>query len=133
MTYLLDTSICVEVLRGRHPGLIERLSRTEAGEACMSVVVQCELRYGAAKSQHPSREAARLDALESAVPVVALGPQTAAAYGAIRAKLEKRGESIGPLDTLIAAHALALGLILVSDNTREFKRVPGLKVENWLR
>jgi len=97
----------------------------------MSVVTFLELTYGACKSQRVVENLARLEQLERVVPAQPLDAQVARDYGRIRADLEQKGALIGAYDLLIAAHALSLGLTLVTNNVREFRRVPGLKVENW--
>jgi tRNA(fMet)-specific endonuclease VapC len=101
-------------------------------DVCTSIVVAAELRYGSAK-KNSSRLTAQLDAVLGAIEVLALEAPIDAVYGMIRARLEQTGQPIGANDLLIAAHALALGLIVVTDNEREFSRVDNLRVENWLR
>jgi len=129
--YLLDTNILSSLIK--HPtGPVTRRIRA-VGEAalCTSIVVACELRYGAAKKGSPvltERVGALLDALE----ILPLGPGVDTEYARIRSHLEAQGLPIGANDLLIAAHACAEGLILVTDNEREFSRVPGLRVENWM-
>ena len=98
----------------------------------MSAVTLAELRFGIAKSNHRKRAATNLNLLTSKVGVVAFDDKAADQYGELRALLERRGLPIGPLDTLIAAHALSLRWTLATHNTREFRRVPGLDVEDWL-
>jgi len=98
----------------------------------MSSITLAELRFGVAKSEQPKRAGSNLRVLLSKVSVVPFDEQATTHYGDLRARLEKRGTPIGPLDTLIAAHALSLGYVLVTHNAREFRRVPGLKIEDWL-
>ncbi|HVA65194.1 MAG TPA: type II toxin-antitoxin system VapC family toxin [Terriglobales bacterium] len=131
MTYLLDTDLCLAVMRRRAPELRERFARLVRGEAAISVVTYGELRYGANKSRQPEQAAASLAEFVSLVPVAALDASAGAEYGRIRAVLEARGQIIGNNDLWIAAHAAALQLVLVTYNQREFSRVPGLKVEDW--
>lgn len=130
--YLLDTNVISDNIRNPR-GTAARRAR-EAGNArlCTSIIVAAELRYGAAKARSPqltTKVAAVLEGLE----VVALQPPVDEVYGQLRAELERNGNLIGPNDLLIAAQAVALGLTLVTDNEREFSRVPGLRIENWLR
>jgi tRNA(fMet)-specific endonuclease VapC len=97
----------------------------------MSVVTYLELVYGALKSQHPRENLAQIEHLRGLIPVLPLETDAAIRYGRLRAELERKGTLIGALDMLIASHALALGLTLVTNNVREFGRVPRLTVENW--
>ena len=129
--YLLDTNICVYWLNTRHPRIVERLGAVPTGALGMSVVTWGELQFGAAKSRQPAVAQRNLDALAEAVPPLALSMDVAQHYGELRATLERKGTPIGANDLWIAAHALAEGWTLVTNNTREFKRVPKLKLENW--
>lgn len=129
--YLLDTNICVYVIRKRPESVYRRLSNIDERGVAISVVTAFELEVGALRSQgkHYS-EAVRLFIAE--LPVLPLEDSARAAYGQLRTTLERRGEIIGAYDMLIAAHALALNATLVTNNEKEFKRVKGLKVENWV-
>jgi tRNA(fMet)-specific endonuclease VapC len=98
----------------------------------ISTITLAELEYGAAKSQQPKKNREALEQFISPLEVAAFDREATAAYGKIRAALEKRGSPIGSMDMLIAAHALSLGVTLVTNNEREFRRVPGLPVENWI-
>ena len=131
MKYLLDTNVCVDYLNGRFPQVARRIHRSAPEDLCLSSIVIAELRYGADKSGKPSRNHERLDVLTNEMPGRDFDSAAASIYGKVRATLEKKGQPIGPNDMLIAAHALSLGLVLVSDNLGEFKRVRGLKIENW--
>lgn len=131
--YLLDTNICIYIRQRRPPEVLARFEKLKAGEAVLSVITYGELLYGAAKSQHRAVALARLTELVSFLPVLAMPENAAHEYGRIRAGLEARGETIGGNDLWIAAHAKAAGLVLVTNNEREFKRVPGLKLQNWSR
>ena len=128
--YLLDTNIVSDLVRDPHGAVARRIARVGEGTVCTSIVVACELRYGAAKKGSP-----RLSAqLESILEVLAVLPLAAGAdrhYGEIRAHLERDGRPIGANDLLIAAHARAAGLRLVTRNVEEFSRVPGLTVVTW--
>lgn len=130
--YALDTDTCIHALNGRHPALVAKIDRQRAGRVVVSPIVLGELRYGVARSTRPSDAGARVAALLEVVRPVPLDHAVAADYGAIRAELEARGKVICNNDLWIAAHARALGLVLVTHNTREFSRVPGLKLEDWV-
>jgi tRNA(fMet)-specific endonuclease VapC len=129
--YLLDTNVCVDYLTGRFPSVVERVRRSSPDELCVSSVVAAELRYGAEKSAHRRQNHARLEVLLTDMPVVDFDARAASAYGRLRTELERAGAVIGPNDMLIGAHSVSLGLVLVTDNTREFGRIKGLRVENW--
>lgn len=131
MKYLLDTNVCVDYLNGRYPAVTRAIQRSAPDDLCVSSVAVAELRYGAEKSAHRRRNHARLDVFLAEIACVDFDRAAGSVYGRVRAGLESRGALIGPYDLQIAAHALSLGLVLVSDNTRELRRVRGLKVENW--
>ena len=131
--YLLDTNICIYIRRHRPPEVLAHFQRLKVGEAAISVITSGELRYGAEKSQQRARAIQQLEELATLLPVLPLPESAAHTYGAIRRQLEARGETIGNNDLWIAAHAKAAELILVTNNEREFKRVPGLKVQNWAK
>ena len=129
---MLDTNAVSDVVKRPHGGVARRLANLLPGQVAISVVVEGELRYGIAKASAVSIER-RVDALLSSVLVADITPAVARRYGEIRAALERRGTPIGMNDLWIAAHALEYGVVLVTDNEAEFRRVPGLRVENWLR
>lgn len=131
MQYLLDTNACVDYLTGRYPAVAEHIRRSSSADLSVGSIVAAELRYGAEKSQHPARNHARLDVLLGEIRCIDFDLAAAAAYGALRAALERRGRPIGAHDMLIAAHAISAEAVLVTDNLREFERVKGLTVENW--
>ncbi len=130
--YLLDTNICIYIKKQRPPAVLAHFEKLKAGEALLSVITYGELLYGAAKSQQRTQALNALQELTSLLPVLPLPEEAAEHYGQIRAALEAKGEIIGGNDLWIAAHAKAAGLIVVTNNEREFKRVKGLKVENWV-
>jgi tRNA(fMet)-specific endonuclease VapC len=130
--YLLDTNICIYVRRHRPTEVLARFRRLKSGDAAISTVTWGELLYGAEKSQHRKAMMLGWEEFSASIPILPLVPQVGAAYGGIRAALESKGTTIGNNDLWIAAHAKALGLTLVSNNTREFERVPGLKLQNWV-
>jgi tRNA(fMet)-specific endonuclease VapC len=129
--YLLDTNICIYIRQKRPEQVLRRFRKLRPGEAVLSVITYGELLYGAAKSAHRAEARERLRELVHFLPAVALPETAAETYGALRADLESKGEMIGNNDLWIAAHALAAGLTLVTNNEREFRRVRGLKIQNW--
>ena len=129
--YLLDTNILSNLIRDPAGSVARRIAQKGEETVCTSIVVACELRFGAGKKQSASLQA-RVEELLTVLDVLALDVDTDFHYAEIRAKLESAGTPIGPNDLLIAAHARSLDLVLVSANIKEFSRVPGLSVENWL-
>jgi tRNA(fMet)-specific endonuclease VapC len=129
--YLLDTNVAVDYLTGRYPAVAERLRSLVPEDVAISSVAVAELRYGADTSSRQNENHARLDAFLADVPTVDFDLRAAAAYGRLRSRLEAAGTPIGPNDMLIAAQALAEGLVLVSSDVSEFRRVQGLEVEDW--
>ena len=130
--FLLDTNICIHIRRRRAPGVLARFLRLKPGEAVLSVITYGELVYGVEKSQFSEQAIRQLAELAGLVPVMELPLQAGQLYGAIRAALEAKGEIIGNNDLWIAAHAKAAGLTLVTSNEREFRRIRGLKIQNWV-
>jgi tRNA(fMet)-specific endonuclease VapC len=131
MRYLLDTDICIYIARQKPRGVLARLRQLKPGDVGMSIVTHLELVYGAWKSLRREENLARIRELEQLIPVLPLDASAGRHYGEVRADLERKGTLIGAYDLLIAAHALALGLTLVTNNLREFRRVPQLLVDNW--
>lgn len=129
--YMIDTDIFVHIRQKRLPQVRARFDRLQPGEAVISAVVYGELLYGAAKSTNAAKALQAIEEVVSLLSVEPITPDVAHAYGALRALLKKKGEIIGNNDLWIAAHARAAGLTLATNNEREFKRVPGLKVQNW--
>ena len=129
--YLLDTNICIYIRQKRPEEVLRRFRKLRPGEAVLSVITYGELLYGAAKSRERLQALARLRELVGVLPAAALPETAAETYGTIRADLESKGQMIGNNDLWIAAHALAAGLTLVTNNEKEFRRVRGLKVQNW--
>lgn len=129
--YLLDTNIISDVIRNPDGHVARQIEKIGPKEIFTSIIVASELRYGCAKKGSSKLFAKVQDLLET-IPVLSLDIPTDTEYGTIRAELEAAGQSIGMNDLLIAAHARALGLTLVTDNTNEFSRIRDLKVENWL-
>ncbi len=131
MRYLLDTNICIYIAKRRPAGVLERLRRLRPGDVGMSIITYLELAYGAWKSVRRQENLLRVEELRNLIPAVPLDTDMRDAYGRARTELERAGTPIGAYDLMIAAQALNLGLILVTNNVREFKRVKGLSVENW--
>ncbi len=132
MRYMLDTNICIEIIRGRGVNALKRLMKCSTGEVGLSVITFSELEHGVWKSTSPQRNQQALYCFCAPLELLPFDCSAASAYGQLRASLEKAGKIIGPMDMLIAAHALASGSTLVTNNEREFRRVAGLAVENWL-
>lgn len=129
--YLLDTNIISDMIRNPSGQVASRIGRLDPGAICTSIVVAAELRYGCAK-KGSEKLLARVESLLATIPVLPLDVPADTQYGGIRAELEAAGQPIGANDLLIGAHACALGLTLVTDNTKEFSRIRGLTLENWL-
>jgi tRNA(fMet)-specific endonuclease VapC len=129
--YLLHTNICIYIRQNRPEEVLRRFRKLRPGEAALSVITYGELLYGAAKSKQRVAALERLRELVHLLPAIPLPETAAETYGAIRADLEAKGEMIGNNDLWIAAHALAAELTLVTNNEKEFRRVRGLKVQNW--
>jgi tRNA(fMet)-specific endonuclease VapC len=131
MAFLLDTNACIDYFTGRYPRVVARIQDSSPENLFLSVVVVAELRYGADHSARRRTNHSRIDALIAEIKPLDFDLRAAATYGRVRAQLEVGGTPIGPNDMLIAAHALSRGLTVVTDNAAEFRRVKGLKVENW--
>lgn len=131
MRFMLDTNACVELIRQRSDRMLRKIQRLRPDDVSVSSVTLSELEYGAAKSADPERNRLALAAFMTPLNILAYDDAVAPVYGRVRAALERAGTPIGPLDTMIAAHALSLGLTIVTANEDEFRRVPGLKVQNW--
>lgn len=129
--YLIDTNICIYIMNKRPTGIIHKFKRFDIGEIGVSTITVSELHYGIAKSKNRRSNKQRIEEFLSPLEIIPYDEIAAKTYGDIRHKLEKQGELIGPLDLLIAAHALSRNLVLVTNNEKEFKRVKNLKVKNW--
>lgn len=129
--YLLDTNICIYIRQRRPEQVLKRFQRLQPGEAVLSVVTFGELQYGAAKSRQSAAAFLQLQELVSFLPPIPLPENADELYGRIRFDLESKGSLIGNNDLWIAAHALALKLVLVTNNVKEFGRISGLNIENW--
>ena len=129
--YLLDTNIISELIRNPHGSVARRLEQLDPKKIFTSIIVASELRYGCAKKAS-AKLSAKVESMLETILVLPLDIPADSKYGSIRTELETAGQTIGMNDLLIAAHAQALGLTLVTDNVREFSRLPRLTVENWL-
>ncbi|MBP0614339.1 type II toxin-antitoxin system tRNA(fMet)-specific endonuclease VapC [Jiella mangrovi] len=129
--YMLDTNICIHVMKTYPPQVRERFNAL-AEQLCISSITLAELAYGAEKSARPFDNQAAIEHFVARLEVLPFGEKAAAHYGQLRAELERAGTPCGPYDMQIGAHARSEGLILVTNNRREFDRMPGLRVENWL-
>jgi len=129
--YMLDTDTSSYIMKRSNSNVLRKLQSIVIQEVCISVVTRCELSYGIEVSPRRQKDEAELKAFLLFMPVLQLPSEAAVDYGQIRADLKTRGALIGSNDMLIAAHARCLGLTLVTNNTREYRRVPGLRIENW--
>jgi len=131
MKYLIDTNICIYIMNKRPALVIKKFKQFELGDVGISTITVSELQYGVAKSIYLKENQQRLEQFMAPLEILAYDEMAAKVYGDIRFHLEKNGQPIGPLDVLIAAHALSKNLILVTNNDKEFKRIKNLQVENW--
>lgn len=131
MKYLIDTNICIYIMNKKPASVIEKFKLMEPGEIGVSSITVSELRYGVAKSRRKTENAKRLNEFLLPFEIMSYDSKAASAYGEIRSQLEKSGQTIGPLDMLIGAHALSQNRIIITNNTREFSRIDNLTVENW--
>jgi tRNA(fMet)-specific endonuclease VapC len=132
MKYLLDTNICIYLIKHHPPAVRKHFERLVPGDVGISSITLAELEHGVAKSRFPEKNRAALMQFVLPLEILAFNAEAALAYGHVRADLENRGGPIGALDLLIAAQALELAVVLVTNNLREFRRVRGLRVENWV-
>lgn len=130
--WMLDTGICIALIKRQPSELIDRLKKHKPGEVAVSSITLAELNFGVSKSAQPEKNRAALDQFLLPLEILAFDDAAAECYGHIRAALEIDGTPIGPLDTLIASHALSIDSTVVTNNVREFSRVKGLRVENWM-
>ena len=130
---MLDTNICIYIIKKRPPRVLHKLTEMDISDVGISSITLSELEYGVEKSQFPQRNRIALLEFLSPVEIYNYDDLAAKEYGIIRAKLEKKGTIIGSLDMLIAAHAISMSLILITNNENEFKKVPKLKVGNWVK
>jgi tRNA(fMet)-specific endonuclease VapC len=133
MKWMLDTDTCIALIKRKPPNLIKRLQAKAVGDIGISSITLAELRFGVANSSRQEQNRTALDQFLLPLDIVAFDELAADSYGNVRAELEVRGTPIGPLDTLIAGHALSLNVVLVTHNVAEFKRVKGLRLDDWLK
>jgi tRNA(fMet)-specific endonuclease VapC len=131
VNYLLDTNICIYLIKKRPLQVLERFRAHSVGEVGISSITVAELEYGVQKSQYREQNRRALAQFLIPLAIVAYDERAAAAYGHVRAALEAKGQPIGAMDMLIASHALGLNVTLVTNNLREFSRIPDLEVANW--
>ena len=131
MIYMLDTNICIYAMKNKPEKVLQRFKEELDSGICISSITLAELEYGMKRSSDPMKNEQALLRFLAPLSILPFGSAAATEYGAIRAHLQSKGTPIGPLDMLIAGHAKAEKLILVTNNVREFERVPGLEIENW--
>ena len=131
MRYLLDTDICIYLIKNRPQNVLKQFRKHQPNEVALSIISLFELEYGAAKSSQPERAKKALEKFLSPLSIFDMDRPAAEEAAIIRARLEKRGTPIGPYDVLIAGLAKSRAMTLVTNNTKEFKRISGLSVENW--
>jgi len=132
MTFLLDTNICIYLIKQKPLHVYEKFITLSIGSVGLSTITVSELTYGVTKSSNPEKNRDALEQFLLPFEILDFDINAEIEYGKVRTYLEKKGTPIGPLDTLIAAHAKSLNLILVTNNTREFNRVPKLSIQNWV-
>ena len=133
MKKMLDTNICIYIIKNKPQSVLDELRKCDVGDIILSSITVSELIYGAYKSQFVEKNLKAIEHFLVPFDVAEYDYKAALEYGKIRASLEKKGQPIGSLDTLIAAHAKSLEVVLVTNNVKEFERVEGLDVENWVR
>lgn len=133
MEYLLDTNICIYIIKKKPEIVLEKFKTFHLGIIGISTITLAELQYGIRKSSNPDKNLMALNQFLIPLEIIDFDYKATIEYGLIRTELEKKGTPIGPLDTLIGAHALSLGLTIVTNNKKEFERIEGLKIENWTK
>jgi tRNA(fMet)-specific endonuclease VapC len=133
MKYLIDTNICIYIMNKHPADVITKFKQFELGEIGISTITVSELQYGVAKSTYREKNEVRIEEFMAPFEILTYDLSAAKIYGDIRFQLEKRGQIIGPLDMLIAAHAISQELILITNNDKEFKRITKLQIENWTK
>lgn len=131
MRFMLDTNICIYIIKKKPRKVFDTLMKLKIGDVCISAITLAELEYGAEKSQHRERNKIALAGFLTPLEIHPFSDKSAVKCGEIRAALEKKGQVIGAYDLLIGAHALSENLTLVTNNTKEFSRIPNLSLENW--
>ena len=131
LQYMLDTNICIYAIKSRPIELREQFNRLTE-QICISTITLAELYYGVEKSTRPAQNLRTVEEFVARLEALPFSAEAAAHYGQVRAELERAGRLAGPYDMLIGAHARSAGLIVVTNNLREFERIPGLRIENWV-
>jgi tRNA(fMet)-specific endonuclease VapC len=132
MKYLLDTNICIYIIKRKPPKIFKKFESLKINDVAISSITLAELEYGVYKSTQPEKNMIALVKFLVPISILPYEDNAAKAFGIIRANLEPKGQSIGPYDLLIAAHAYSLGLILITNNIKEFKKIKELKLGNWV-
>ena len=132
MKFLLDTNICIYLIKQKPPEVLQKFNAYQVGDIGISSITVAELEFGVQKSQFPAKNQQALTQFLLPLQIADFDHTAATIYGNVRATLEKQGTPIGSLDTLIAAHALSLQVALITNNVKEFSRVPNLKLDNWV-
>ena len=133
MKYLLDTNICIYIIKKKPDEVFEKFKNLTIGDVGISAITLAELQYGIEKSSNSEKNRAALEKFLTPIEIIDYDCEATVEYGEIRTELEKKGVPIGPLDMLIASHAKSLDVILVTNNVREFERISGLRIENWTK
>jgi len=129
---MLDTNICIYLINNKYLKLAQKIASIPYEDICISTITQAELEYGVSKSLHPAKNSQALAKFLSTISIIDFDTNAAETYGDIRFDLERKGKTIGNMDMLIAAHAKSMNAVIVTNNTREFERVEGLVLENWV-
>jgi len=129
--FLLDTNICIYIIKQKPAKVLEKFKRLHPSDVGISSITLAELEYGIAKSQQSEKNRIALNQFLITLEIVKFDEKASNIYGGVRAELERKGLVIGAMDMLIAAHAISLDLILVTNNVKEFSRIPNLRLENW--
>lgn len=132
MEYMLDTNICIYIIKKKPLNVLDKFKSLSIGSIGISAITLAELQFGVMKSSDPNKNQEALDKFIAPLEILDFDYYATLKYGKVRTELENKGTPIGPLDTLIAAHALSLDLILVTNNLKEFERIPSLKTQNWV-
>ena len=133
MEYLLDTNICIYIIKKKPEIVLKRFTKFPLGSIGISTITLAELHFGIRKSSNPEKNLSALNQFIIPLEIIDFDYNATIEYGLIRAQLEKKGTPIGPLDTLIGAHTKSAGLTLVTNNEKEFRRIPNLRIENWTK
>ena len=131
MKYMLDTNICIYIIKEKPQKVIDKFHTLNIGDICISSITLAELEYGVEKSNYTERNRLALAGFLSSIEILSFSEKAASEYGKIRASLERKGDIIGAYDLMIGAHALSAKITLVTNNIKEFKRIPSLSLQNW--